>query len=56
MIPPFGKTTIRRFDGDVSALKRLTGDEIEDRLQVYTFVGVDDSRANRKILVYHPLH
>jgi len=41
MIPTFGETTIRRFDGDVSALKRLTGSEIEDTLQVCTCAGLN---------------
>ena len=40
MIPSFGETTIRRFEGDVSALKRLTGSEIEDTLQVCKFTRV----------------
>jgi len=33
-VPVFGETTIRRFEGDVSEMKRLTGHELEDLLQV----------------------
>jgi len=55
MIPTFGKTTIRRFDGNVSELKRLTGSELEDTLQVYPFASVGDSHADYEIPVHHPL-
>ena len=33
-VPAFGETTIRHFEGDVSEMKRLTGHELEDLLQV----------------------
>lgn len=33
-VPAFGETTIRRFESDVSEMKRLTGHELEDLLQV----------------------
>ena len=33
-VPAFGETTIRRFEGDVSEMKRLTGHDFEDLLQV----------------------
>jgi len=33
-VPAFGETTIRRFDGDVSEMKRLAGHDFEDILQV----------------------
>lgn len=33
-VPVFGETTIRRFDGNVSDMKRLAGHDFEDLLQV----------------------
>lgn len=33
-VPVFGETTIRRFDGNVSEMKRLAGHDFEDMLQV----------------------
>ena len=33
-IPAFGETTIRRFEGDVSEMKKLAGHDFEDLLQV----------------------
>ena len=34
MVPAFGDT-IRRFEGNVSDMKRLAGHDLEDVLQVY---------------------
>jgi hypothetical protein len=33
-VPVFGETTIRRFEDDVSKMKRLAGHDFEDLLQV----------------------
>ena len=33
-VPAFGETTIRRFEGNVSEMKRLAGHDFEDLLQV----------------------
>lgn len=36
-VPVFGETTIRRFEGDVSEMKRLAGHDFEDLLQVSSY-------------------
>lgn len=35
-VPPFGRTTIRRFRNNVSELKQMAGRDYEDILQVST--------------------
>ena len=37
LISAFGRSTIRKFSSDVSAMKKLAGRDFEDLLQVYYF-------------------
>lgn len=37
-VPPFGKSTIRKFHNDVSELSRLGGRDYEDIMQVRTVI------------------
>jgi len=37
LIPPFGRSTIRRFSSDASQMKKLAARNFEDLLQVGTF-------------------
>lgn len=39
-VPVFGETTIRRFEGNVSEMKRLAGHDFEDLLQVSRRLGL----------------
>ena len=37
LISAFGRSTIRKFSSDVSAMKKLAGRDFEDLLQVYIY-------------------
>lgn len=45
-VPVFGETTIRRFDDDVSEMKRLAGHDFEDILQASRCSGCAQAIAN----------
>lgn len=53
-VPAFGDK-IRRFEGNVSDMKRLAGHDLEDVLQVCEAANVRKD-TNYKNLVHHPLH